>query len=522
VPGSRADLTAAVLDSIEALVVVVSPDGLVTRTNRAAERIAGRTSRTLVGRPFASRFTRESDRERVEELLQRVLCGRGRAGCETRLQPREGEERVIAWSFQALRDESGALDCLLATGTDLTERLLADQALRDLDAELRHAQRLEALGRLASGVAHDFHNVLTAVLGLADVLAEDIADRPEARALALEIRGAAEQAALLTRQLTTLARKGGSEARPIDPRREIQHMSDLLARLIGEDIVLDLQLDSGEHQLRCDPGQFTQLVLNLALNARDAMPAGGRLTITSQVVRLSPREASSRGLAEHCLLLTVRDTGVGMDEVTRERVFEPWFTTKGAKGNGIGLATVHHVVRQAGGAIAVESAPGHGTRFLLWFPSITEPTVPVAAQVSTADPCTRGTVLLVEDDAAVRRLMRESLRRQGCNVIEAADGRDALSRAAAHEGAIDLLVTDVIMPGMSGPEVAECLSRDGLVQRVLFVSGYADDAMMRHGITPGSASLLEKPFTPAAFAKRVREALALREGSLSPESSPRS
>ena len=521
---AQSDLNAAVLDSIEALVVLVSPQGLITRTNRAAERIAGRTSRGLVGRAFASRFAREGDRERVDELLRRVARGRARVGCETRVLPREGDERVLAWSFQTLRDAAGAVETILATGTDLTERLLADRALRELDDELRHAQRLDALGRLASGVAHDFHNVLTAILGLSDVLAEDIADRPEARDLALEIRGAAEQAARLTRQLTTLARKGGGEARGIDPRSELEHMRDLLARSIGEDIVLDLRLESGPHQFRCDPGQFTQLVLNLTLNARDAMPAGGRLTITTQSVQLSPREASSRGLAEHCILLTVRDSGEGMDEATRARVFEPWFTTKGAKGNGIGLATVHDVVRQAGGAIAVESAPGHGTRFLLWFPSITAPSAPMLAPVATAEPCARGTVLLVEDDAAVRRLMHESLRRQGCQVIVAADGHEALAAAAAHAGTIDLLVTDVIMPGMTGPEVAECLSRDGLVQRVLFVSGYPDDAMLRHGITLESASLLEKPFTPAVFAKRVRESLGASEPVLAPapESPPRS
>ena len=213
-------------------------------------------------------------------------------------------------------------------------------------------------------------------------------------------------------------------------------------------------------------------MLNLTLNARDAMPRGGRLTIATQLVTLPPREVAERGLPEHCVPLTVRDTGVGMDDSTRARAFEPWFTTKGANGTGIGLANVHEVVLGSGGRIDVESAVGLGTRFLLWFPCLTAPTMSPIAIAAIAQPRTRGTVLLVEDDAAVRRLMHETLRRQGCHVIDAADGRDALQRAHAFEGAIDLLVSDVVMPGMSGREVAERMRLDGPVQRVLFVSGY--------------------------------------------------
>ena len=241
---AQRDLNAGVLDGIEALVVLLAPDGQIVRTNRGVEQITGRTARALAGRAFASSFAHETDRERVQELLARAARSRGRAGCETRLKRREGDERVLAWSFTALRDESGAAVQILATGTDLTERLGSDRALRELDHELRHARRLDSLGRLASGVAHDFNNVLTAIIGYADVLAEDIADRPAARALALEIQSAAEQAAMHTRQHTTLARKGGAEMRPVDPRQELTHMRDLLTRSIGEDIVLDLQLDA--------------------------------------------------------------------------------------------------------------------------------------------------------------------------------------------------------------------------------------------------------------------------------------
>jgi len=502
------DLNATLLDNVEALVALLDPDGTVRKVNRTCERTLGRTARSIVGRRFAERFAGCEEMTSVATQFARLAAGRSRTQCEAHTPRRDGELRRVLWSFSAVRDDAGTLTRIVATGVDVTDRERAEERLRQREAELLHAQKMDALGRLAGGVAHDFNNVITAILGYAHVLEADLADRPQSREMAEGIREAAEHAARLTTQLRSLSRRQDAVLGALVPARELVGMREMLARLIGEDISLEFDLAADADSVRGEPGQFTQLMLNLVLNARDAMPRGGTLLVALDRQLLSEDEAAARKLPTDCLRLTVIDDGCGMDEATRTRAFEPFFTTKGHGGTGLGLSTVYSIVRAWGGDITLDSTPGRGAVFHLLFPRIASATdheVPAAPAPSGSH---RGeTVLLAEDEPVVRRLMRETLRRHGYPVITASDGREAIAKAAAHRGDIGILVTDVVMPGMSGREAAEriLLERPGI--RVLFVSGYSNDAMLRHGVAPEGMDFLEKPFAPELLAQRVRALL---------------
>lgn len=502
------DLYATVLDNVEALVALLDPDGTVRRVNRTCERTLGRTARSIVGRRFEERFAGAEEMAEVAAQFARLLGGGSRTQCETRTRRRDGQERRVMWAFSAVRDETGQLTRMVATGVDVTDRERAEERLRQREGELLHAQKMDALGRLAGGVAHDFNNIITAILGYAHVMEAELVDRPHAREMAEGIREAAEHAARLTSQLRSLSRRQDASLAPLAPAKELSNIREMLARMIGEDISLELDLAVDDDQILGEPGQFTQIMLNLVLNARDAMPQGGTLLVALDHVLLTEEDAAVRNLPKDCLRLTVSDDGCGMDDATRIRVFEPFFTTKGAGGTGLGLSTVYGILRAWGGEIAIDSTLGRGTAFHLTFPRLM-PTSTQAPPETAAQPGQhRGeTILLAEDEPVVRRLMRETLRRHGYRVICASDGREAIAKAHAHRGGIDLLVTDVVMPGMSGREAAEQIvtARRGL--RVLFVSGYSNDAMLRHGIAPEGMDFLEKPFAPEVLARRVRSLL---------------
>ncbi len=511
------DFNATVLDNIEALVALLDPDGTLCRVNRTCERTLGRSSKSIVGRRFEERFACEGEMGAVTAQFARLAAGRARAHCETHILRRDGEARKVMWAFTAVRDEAGQLTRMVATGVDVSDREQAQEQLRQRESELLHAQKMDALGRLAGGVAHDFNNVITAILGYAHVLESELHDRPDTRAMAEGIREAAEHATRLTSQLRTLSRKQDAALGALSPARELTGMREMLARLIGEDILLELEISSDGDSIQGEPGQFTQLLLNLALNARDAMPQGGTLVLRLDRVTLCDEERARRQLPGEVVRLAVQDDGSGMEEGTRTRAFEPFFTTKGQGGTGLGLSTVYGIVRAWGGDISLESAPGRGTTFQLLFPRVgaVEPVANPAVRESTSSRSGGGTIMLAEDEPVVRRLMRETLRRAGYEVIAASDGRDAIAKAALHRGPIDLLVTDVVMPGMSGREAAEQMvaSRPGL--RVLFVSGYTNDAVLRHGVAPEGSDFLEKPFAPELLAQRVRtllEAAAVSHG----------
>jgi PAS domain S-box-containing protein len=392
----------------------------------------------------------------------------------------------------------------LAIARDITQR-------KTLEAQLLQSQKMEAVGQLAGGVAHDFNNLLTVILGSADLLLDRIGrDRPE-RDEVEEIRKAALWAADLTRQLLAFSRRQLLAPQVLDLNEIVANMDKILRRVIGADI--DLRTVPHPHlgAVLADPGQFEQVVMNLAVNARDAMPSGGKLTIETANVELDEAYARARPAAKpgHYVMLAVSDTGIGMDAETRARIFEPFFTTKPiGKGTGLGLATVYGIVKQSDGYIWVYSEPGRGTTFKIYLPQVAAAAGP-AVRSSVAPVSVRGseTVLLVEDEAMVRNLVQKVLTANGYTVLVAGNGSDAERVAAAHEGHIHLLMTDVVLPGLNGRQIAQLLAaaRPGI--RVLYVSGYADNAIVHHGVLEPDFTFLQKPFTPVVLGRKVREVL---------------
>jgi PAS domain S-box-containing protein len=394
---------------------------------------------------------------------------------------------------------------------DVTERNRAEAALRESEDQLRQSQKMDAIGRLAGGVAHDFNNLLTVILGYTEQMLERLDAREPLRSAAHEIQSAAERAAALTRQLLAFSRKQVLEPRRLDLNAVLKGTTGLLRRLIGEDVQLDVQLEPELGLVMADEHQIQQVVMNLAINARDAMPQGGRLTLTTSNVSLNESYAQQHlplGPGEY-VMLTVADTGIGMDAATRARAFEPFFTTKEAgKGTGLGLATVYGIIQQSGGHTWVYSEPGHGTVFKIYLPRLDAPEgAGEPRRAPGGELAGNETVLLVEDEASVRELLRETLERHGYRVLSAASGEQAIERASGHQGPIHLLVSDVVMPGIGGPELASRLEPLHPELRVLHISGYADDAILRHGVREGTTAFLQKPFTAEALVRKMREVL---------------
>ncbi|CAN5841376.1 hypothetical protein BH11MYX3_BH11MYX3_13960 [soil metagenome] len=416
--------------------------------------------------------------------------------------------RVIG---NASRNELGALTHVHGSIQDITAQKLADARQDKLEAQLRQAQKMETIGSLAGGVAHDFNNLLTVVLSYSEMLAEDLRVEDPMRAGLEQIRLAGLRATELTRQLLAFSRRQVLAPKLLDLSATVAGMERMLQRLIGEDVEISVTGGKGLGNVLVDPGQLEQVIMNLAVNARDAMPRGGMLTIETAAVILDADYAS-----EHVgvtpgphVMLAISDTGTGMDKATQERMFEPFFTTKEqGKGTGLGLATVFGIVQQSGGSIWVYSELGRGTTFKVYFPIADEHPAGIAA--ATADrPPLRGseTILLVEDEDSVRTLARTILRRCGYTVLEAANGGEALLLSEQHTGTIDLLLTDVVMPRVSGRQLAEKLQPLRPAMKVIFMSGYTDDAIVRHGILHAELSFLQKPITPASLSRKIRETL---------------
>jgi len=398
---------------------------------------------------------------------------------------------------------------------EMEERRATEEALRKSEEELRHSQKMEAVGRLAGGVAHDFNNLLTAIIGYAELIATRTSSNTLAKQNAELIRKAGEQAAALTRQLLAFSRKQILQPKVIDLNALVVEMEKLLRRVIGERFDLQSHPEAEIGRVKADPSQIEQVVLNLGVNARDAMPRGGKLIIRTENVHLDRTTApqiSASLVPGNYVMLSVTDTGAGMDEETKSHIFEPFFTTKGpGKGTGLGLATVYGIVRQTGGGISVESEVGKGSTFRIYLPQVSAPvdfarTSP--APVEKSD--NFETVMVVEDEDIVRELVCDVLEDQGYNVICACDGVEALNMAAEFDGTIHLLVTDVIMPHMNGPELAAKLSSLRPDMKVLYVSGYSDNDIGHHGVLDPRFELLQKPFTPQTLARKIRD--VIREG----------
>jgi PAS domain S-box-containing protein len=392
---------------------------------------------------------------------------------------------------------------LLATLRDVTDR-------KRLEEQLRQAQKMEAVGRLAGGVAHDFNNVLTAIFGYADLLTEEFPAGSPARQDLEEIRKAATRASALTRQLLAFSRQQVLAPVVLSVNDLVEDVDKMLRRLLGEDVELRVTLARDAGNARADPGQLQQVIMNLVVNARDAMPTGGKLLIETADAELTEQyaELHQQVIPGPYVMLAVSDTGVGMDAQTKARIFEPFFTTKEkGKGTGLGLSTVYGIVKQSGGYIWVYSESGHGTTFKVYLPRVDAPAEPQAPPREATTLTGTETILLAEDDEILRPLTKGLLAKLGYTVLDAESAEQALAVAGARQGLIHLLVADVVMPGGSGRELARRLAQSRPETRVLYVSGYTDDAIVHHGMLEPGLKFLQKPFTPAALARKVREVL---------------
>jgi signal transduction histidine kinase len=405
-----------------------------------------------------------------------------------------------------VRDESGAIVNYVSVQRDITREL-------QLEEQFYQVQKMEAVGRLAGGVAHDFNNILVVITGYSELLLQrHLHDDDPIRKYVEEIKKAGERASGLTQQLLAFSRKQVLQPEVVDLNDLIANMERMLQRLIGEDIDLVVRQKTGLGRVKADPGQLEQIIMNLAVNARDAMPQGGKLTFETANIELDETYTRQHmGMQPgRYVMVAVSDTGVGMDAATQARIFEPFFTTKAAgQGTGLGLATVYGIVKQSGGDVWVYSELGCGTTFKIYLPRVDELGSTVKPEPFISDlPIGTETVLLVEDEEAVRGLARQVLEMSGYTMLEASHGGEALLLAEQQQDAIDLLITDVVMPGgMNGQELAERLKslRPGI--KVLFISGYTDEALVHHGVLEPGLFLLQKPFAPNVLVRKVREVL---------------
>jgi signal transduction histidine kinase/CheY-like chemotaxis protein len=420
-----------------------------------------------------------------------------------RFRHHNGRFRLLQATGRALPADGGEA-LMVLNARDITEQ-------KHLESQLRQAQKMEAIGQLAGGVAHDFNNLLSVIFGHSELLEMRLPASEPLRDSVAQIGQAAERAAALTRQLLAFSRQQVLEPKVLDLNALVAAAEHLLCRLIGEDVRLVTKLQPHLGPVRADPGQLDQVLLNLAVNARDAMPHGGTLTFETRNLELHPAYAAIQpGLRPgRYVLLAVTDTGCGMTPEVQARIFEPFFTTKGVgKGTGLGLAVVHGIVQQSGGHLEVYSLPGVGTTFKLYLPAVEVPPAAALADGPSPPPAGRGeTVLLVEDEDAVRAVSVLLLESLGYRVLEAANAEEALRLVGAGRQKLDLLMTDVVMPGRNGRELAEALRRENPGLKVLFQSGYTGEAVAGHGIVEAEMAFLQKPFTLDALAKRVRAVL---------------
>ena len=481
-----------------------TPDGRVLMANPALLRMLGYDSwqelafRNLEGDSFEAGHPRSAFCEQIEREGEAT-------GLEAAWKRRDGSEIFVRESARAFRADDGRVLYYDGVVEDVTER-------RRLEEELRQAQKMEAVGRLAGGVAHDFNNLLTIIIGYSDLLLEKLSACDGMRPPVEEIKKAADRAASLTRQLLAFNRKQVLPPHIVDLNSLLTNVDKMLRRMIGKNIKLVTHLPSGLGRVKADPGQIEQVIMNLAVNARDAMPQGGHLTLEAANVDLDSSYATCHEsvLPDHYVMIAMSDTGIGMDAETQARIFQPFFTAKQrGKGMGLGLATVYGIVRQSEGHIWVYSEPGKGTTFKVYLPRIDQAVEVIAPTPVPVDelPLDCQTILLVEDEEVVRSFARGLLESRGYEVLEAKGANDALEIGGRYKKHIHLLLTDVVMPQMSGRELAEHLAPLHPETKVLYMSGYADHAVVQHGLLDPGTVFLQKPFTPHTLARKLREVL---------------
>jgi len=507
---NTARFLASIIENSDDAIIGKTLDGTVTAWNRGAERLFGYSAEEMLGAPIT--LIIPPDRlEEMKRILERVGEGGSFDHHETDRLTKEGRRIQVSLTISPIRDDAGHVVGASKIARDITRQ-------RQLEDLVRQTQKMEAVGRLAGGLAHDFNNLLTVILGYASTLNARLAPEDPLRNPVAEILRAGERAASLTGQLLAFSRKQVTQPKIQDLNILIFQTRDMLARMIGEDVDLTVLLDPDPCLVKIDSGQLTQILMNLAVNARDAMPAGGKLTIESRCVSRGQEDPGRRGLrpAGRFARIAVTDTGEGMDAETQAHIFEPFFTTKEeGKGTGLGLATVFGIVTQHEGWVDVYSEKNLGTTFTIYFPcsDSAEPEAPPAPMKSM--PARKARILLVEDQAAIRMLGEDILADAGHEVLSASNGRAALELIQKKDEHIDLLVTVVVMPELNGPELATRLlkSQPGLI--VLYVSGYPDHALLQRGAIEQGTAFLQKPFLPEVLLDKVNELLQQQAAVLS-------
>jgi two-component system cell cycle sensor histidine kinase/response regulator CckA len=484
-------------------VIIMDRSGVIEYVNPAFEALTGYSRQEAIGQTLGILKSEQQAGELYEEMWNTVLSGNVFRGIVMD-RKKNGETLIIEKALTPLRDGQGEITHFISTGRDITER-------RKLESDLRQAQKMDAIGRLAGGVAHDFNNLLLVISAYAELMLDSLIENHPLRKNVAEIMNASRRAADLTRQLLAFGRKQMQSLQVLDLNTVVGEIATMLPRLIGEDIELVFVPEHDLGKVKADPVQIEQVVMNLAANARDAMPGGGTLTIETATVRVDESYVQRHSIVPvgEYVLLTVADSGEGIAPEHMAHIFEPFYTTKEAgKGTGLGLATVYGIVKQNGGFVWVYSEPGLGTTFKIYLPRVQslDSVVRISKPVESS-PGGCETLLLVEDEASVRQASRQLLVQSGYHVLEATDGEDALRVSRAHGGPIHLMITDVVMPRMGGPKLAERLADERPDMKVLFVSGYVENTALRHGKADVATRFLQKPFSLKTLAGKVREIL---------------
>jgi two-component system cell cycle sensor histidine kinase/response regulator CckA len=489
--------------------IVVSPDGKIIRVNDATCKLLGYEEEELIGQPAETIFGGE--RSSKDSLMKTIFTDGNVSNLEESYRAKNGDEFSVSFSASVMRDENNQIRGTVCVAQDITERKRAEQEMAALQEQLRQSQKMEAIGKLAGGIAHDFNNLLTVIKGYNQLSLLELKKDDPLRANIEVVQKAAERAANLTRHILAFSRRQILEFKVFDLNHLVLNLDKMLRRVIGEDIELVTLLSEDLGKVKSDSGQIEQVFMNLAVNAKDAMPKGGKLTIETANVELDENYAQTHAgvTPGRYVMLAVSDTGVGMTPEVKEKIFEPFFTTKEmGKGTGLGLSTVYGIVKQSGGNIWVYSEPGHGTTLKVYLPRVDE-SVEELREKEVREEIPRGseTILVVENEEPVRKLAVRVLQGQGYRVLDASQGDDALLIFKQHQGPIHMMVTDMVMPGMNGLELAKCLESFNREIKVLYMSGYADNAIVRHNILESGMPYIQKPFTEDALRRKVREVL---------------
>ena len=499
----------AIVESSEDAIISKNLDGIITSWNHGAELLFQYSADEVLGEPIAMLDVPATDHIERDEL-NRILAGEAVRNQETQRRAKDGSLVEVSLTRSPVRDVDGVIMGVSWIARDLTSRRRFEQELRRTEEKFRQAQKMEAVGRLAGGVAHDFNNLLSVILSYSEIARDELKAGDPLRDALSEIHTAGLRATELTRQLLAFSRQQVLQSRVIDLNTIVAGMERMLGRLLGDDVELTVMSGSDIGRVLADPGQIEQVIMNLAVNARDAMPDGGMVTIETSNVEFDETAVSDRFNipAGNYVMLAVCDTGVGMTAEVRARVFEPFFTTKEqGKGTGLGLSTVIGIVQQSGGSVGVYSEPDRGSTFKVYLPRTDKLAEAIRPAILKAATGGSETILLVEDEEQVRNVACAILRRSGYHVLDASNGGEAFLIAKDFATTIHLLLTDVVMPRLSGRKLAEQLAPQRPDMKVLFISGYTDDAIVHHGVLDAGLAFLQKPFTPDALIRKVREVL---------------